>query len=228
MKNTFHLALVLGLAACGLATAAQAQMYWRFDVGWSAPVDKADFKDNDFHNSGNILGDPSFTQPGTLNNIDGSIVVSVGVGYRFASGLRSDVTLAYRGLYDLNDSTFEADYSARITSTTLMVNAYYDFTAGGVRPYVGAGIGWARNETDPLVQDFRLGFANTFSGTTTDNTAYALMAGVGIPYSDGTLDIGYRYVDLGKFETGTAAAFGITGGHTGKLSAHELTLGFRF
>ena len=230
MIRTFQFAAILVLAAWGLATAApaQAQMYWRFDVGWSAPVDNADIKDNDFYNTGVIWGDPTGTQPGTLNNIDGSLVIGAGVGYRFTSGLRGDVTLAYRGMYSLNDSTFEADYSMRITSTTLMVNGYYDFTAGGVRPYVGAGIGWARNETDPLIQDFRFGFANTFSGATTTNTAVALMVGVGIPYSGGALDIGYRYVDLGKFETGTAAAFGITGGQTGKLTAQEITFGFRF
>jgi opacity protein-like surface antigen len=218
----------LAVAGAAAAQSVQAQMYWRIDVGWSEAVDKADFKDNDFNQSGVIWGDPTGTQPGTLNNIDGSLVIGAGVGYRFTSGLRGDVTLAYRGLYGLNDSTFEADYSARITSTTLMVNGYYDFTAGGVRPYVGAGIGWARNETDPLIQDFRLGFANTFSGATTDNTAVTLMVGVGIPYSGGMLDIGYRYVDLGKFETGTAAAFGITGGQTGKLTAQEITFGFRF
>ena len=59
-----------------------------------------------------------------------------------------------------------------------------------------AGIGVARNETGNLTQDFRLGFVNTFSGATRDDTAFALMAGVGIPYPGWTLDLGYRYVDL--------------------------------
>jgi opacity protein-like surface antigen len=54
------------------------------------------------------------------------------------------------------------------------------------------------------------------------------MAGVGIPSPGWTLDIGLRYIDMGKFETGNTAALGITGGHTGKLSAYELTLGARF
>ena len=229
MIRTFQAAAILILAACGLAAAApaQAQMYWRIDVGWSQP-DDAEFKDNDFYNSGNIWGDPTGTQPGTLNNVDGSLIVGAGVGYRFASSLRGDVTLTYRGFYDLNESTFEARYNASVTSTALMVNGYYDFSAGGVRPYIGAGIGWARNETSDLHQNFGLGFINTFSGATRDDTAYALMAGVGIPYSGWTLDIGLRYVDLGKFETGAKAAFGITGGQTGKLTAQEITFGFRF
>jgi opacity protein-like surface antigen len=228
--SSMRTAIVTAVFACiaAAAQAAQAQTYWRVDVGWSAPVDKADFKDNDFYNSGNILGDPTFTQPGTLNNIDGSLIFGAGAGYRFTSGLRGDVTLTYRGFYNLNDSTFEADYNAHLSSTTLMVNGYYDFTAGGVRPYIGAGIGWARNRTDKLVQDFRFGFANTFAGATRDDTAVALMAGVGIPHAGVTLDIGLRYIDMGKFETGNTAALGITGGHTGKLSAYEFTFGVRF
>ena len=135
MIRTLQVAAILILAACGLATAtpAQAQVYWRIEAGWSAPND-AEFKDNDFYNSGNIWGDPTGTQPGTLNNIDGSLIVGAGVGYRFTSGLRGDVTLTYRGFYDLNEATFEARYNASITSTALMVNGYYDFSAGGVRP----------------------------------------------------------------------------------------------
>jgi opacity protein-like surface antigen len=191
------------------------------------PWPRIQFKDNNFEEAGNILADPSF-QPATLNNIDDSPVVVGGVGYRFTSSLRGDVTLAYRGFYSLTDRTFEAVYTVNVTSATLMVNGYYDFTAGGVRPYVGAGIGLARNETGNLTQDFGLGFANTFAGASREDTAVALMAGVGIPYSGWTLDIGYCYVDLGKFETANRAALGVSSGHTGKLSAHDITLGARF
>ena len=202
-------------------------MYWRFDAGWSRAGD-ADFKDNDFNGAGVICADPSCTRPGTVNSIDGSSVVGAGVGYRFSGALRGDVTLAYRGFYELNEFVGDATYRAQTKSTTLMVNGYYDFTAGGVRPYIGAGIGWARNETEQLTQDFGLGFINSFAGATRDNAAVAVMVGVGIPYSGWTLDIGYRYIDLGKFETGNTAAFGISGGQTGKLSASEFTLGARF
>lgn len=209
------------------ATPAQAQRYWRLEFGYSKPND-ADFKDNDFNNAGVIWADPSGTEGGTLNKIDGSPVIGGGVGYRFTDSLRGDVMLTHRGFYRLNDATFEADYRANISSTTLMANGYYDFTAGGAKPYVGVGIGYARNETETLIQDFRLGFANQFSGATKDNGAVALMVGVGIPYSDWTLDIGYRYVDMGKFETAPVAALGISSGQTGKLSAHEFTIGARF
>src|SRR6185503_1643140 len=155
----------------------------------------ANFKDNDFNSAGNICGDFLCSTQGTVNKIDDSPVIGAGVGYRFTGGLRGDVALAHRSSYALHEFVGDATYHANITSTTLMVNGYYDFTAGGVRPYVGAGIGWAHNETEKLVQDFGFGFANTFAGTTKDNAAVALMAGIGIPYSGWMLDIGYRYID---------------------------------
>jgi opacity protein-like surface antigen len=221
---------VLMAAAIFLTAAlpAHAQTYWRLDVGYSKQAGDADFKDNDFNQAGNILADNTFTQPGTLDNIDGSAIVGAGVGYRFTTGLRGDVTLVYRGFYSLNDTTFEASYSANITSTTLMVNGYYDFTGGGIVPYFGVGIGYARNETKTLYQDFGLGFVNRFAGATKDNVALAVMAGVGIPYSGWTLDLGYRYIDLGEFETAARAELGITSGHKGNLTAHEFTVGVRF
>jgi opacity protein-like surface antigen len=52
------------------------------------------------------------------------------------------------------------------------------------------------------------------------------MAAVGIPLSGGTvLDIGYRYAALGKLEIAAASGYD---GASGKLNAHELTLGLRF
>jgi opacity protein-like surface antigen len=228
MKKAMQAAGIL-FAAMGLLAAApaQAQVYWRVDAGWSSPRD-TDFKDNDFNNAGNICAEATCTEGGTARNMDGSSILGAGVGYRFNSAVRGDVTLAYRGFYSLDEFVGDALYYADVKSTTLMVNAYYDFAAGGIRPYLGAGIGWARNKTDKLIQNFRLGFFNTFSGATREDAAVALMVGVTIPYSGRTLDLGYRYIDMGKFATGTTAAFGITSGHTGKLTAHELTVGLRF
>lgn len=216
-------------AAMGMVAAepAQAQIYWRIDAGWSSPRE-ADFKDNDFANAGNICADAACAGAGTARNMDGSSIIGAGVGYRFSSAMRGDVTLAYRGFYSLDEFVGDALYYADVKSTTLMVNGYYDFAAEGIRPYVGAGVGWARNKTDQLIQNFRLGFFNTFSGATREDVAVALMVGVTLPYSGRTLDLCYCYIDLGKFGTGTTAALGITSGHTGKLSAHEFTVGLRF
>ena len=209
------------------AVSAHAQMYWRMEAGYSKPGN-AGYKDNDFPQSGAICGNSNCDYPDSLNNVDGSLFLGGGVGYRFTNSLRGDVMLVYRGHYGLRDRTFEADYHANIQSTTLMVNGYRDFTAGGVRPYLGAGVGVARNDTGTLIKDFRLGWANRFTGEKRTNAAFALMAGIGIPYAGWTLDIGYRYIDLGTFGNAPQAAAGISGGQGGRLRSHEFTISTRF
>lgn len=227
-KTAKNAAVSLCLAMGALAAApAHAQMYWRTEVGYSKP-NNADYKDNDFPRAGAICSNSSCTNPSSLDNVDGSLFFGGGVGYRFTNSLRGDVTLAYRGQYYLCDRTSEAEYRASISSTTVMVNGYHDFIVGGVRPYLGAGIGVARNDTGTMSKDFRLGWANRFTGEKRSNTAFALMAGIGIPYAGWTLDIGYRYIDLGKFGNVPQAAAGISSGQVGRLLAHEFTIGTRF
>jgi opacity protein-like surface antigen len=107
-----------------------------------------------------------------------------------------------------------------------MVSGYYDFASSGWTPYVGAGIGLAVNDIRTVTVDNGAGFNGSFSGGAKAGAAGAIMAGVGIPLSARTaLDIGYRFVSLGKLEI---AAEGGYGGATGKLNAHELTVGLRF
>jgi opacity protein-like surface antigen len=214
-------------------------MYWRLEVGLSQPRD-AGLKDKD----------PNFAQiitanfeRDTLNNIDRSFLMGAGVGYRFHPNWRGDAALTYRGGYQLDDRDKDggiippvpATYSADVSSTALLFNGYYDFEAGGMRPYVGAGIGVAHNRLGPLRQDFNRGFnLNLAPGKRTD-TAFALMAGVSMPQPGWVLDLGYRYVDLGKIESGTGlysngASLGVPAypGVSGRLTAHELTVGVRF
>jgi len=235
-----HALFWLALALATLAPPAQAQVYWRFDTGWSKARD-AGFHDNDFWQSGLILGG-SFYEAGRLDGLGESLHFGAGLGYRFSDSLRADVTVSYRDGYHLSGSDYDgfapATYSAAVSSKALLVNGYYDFHAGGVRPYLGAGIGWARNTMGPMTQDWGFGFATTIPGATTTSRAFALMAGVGILVRGAILDVGYRYVDFGEFESGTdgwaPAGGGMPafrfpyGGGTGKLRAHELTVGFRF
>ena len=57
--------------------------------------------------------------------------------------------------------------------------------------------------------------------------AAAFMAGVGIPMEGWVLDIGYRFISMGKLKVDSDPVSGYDGA-TGKLMAHELTLGMRF
>ena len=176
-----------------------------------------------------------------------------GIGYKFTSWLRADVTGDWR-----QDSRFDAvssrtryveGYSqdrGKLQSSTLLLNGYIDLgTWGGITPYVGAGVGVAQNRFhdysgqvvcitttcgDPSVgASYPLGpQPKTFvpSGTRT-NLAWALMAGASMELMPGVLiDAGYRYVNLGEART-KLDEFGV-GTRTKDLRAHEFRIGVRY
>ena len=241
MKNAKRSLIGLALAASlgAVAQSAQAQLYWRADLGYSVAAD-AGLRDKNFATDGLICGDAACNSGGELKDIGNSPVLSAGVGWRIDPNWRADVTLAYRGGYKLDDAdALPSNYKADITSTNLMLAGYYDFNAGWGRPYLGAGIGFASNKIDSVVNSGgALGSTTvTVPGGTKTGFAWSLMAGVGFPLNPSlTLDLGYRYVDLGKIESDSGAIScapvacpGFTySGMTGNLRAHELTVGLRF
>jgi hypothetical protein len=229
----------LAISALAIALPAHAQMYWRLDTGWSRA-------DSDL-----AITKCSICIPSRVDKIRDSYIVGGGVGYRLNAAVRGDVTLGYRGNYSIHTSGSEP-FTGGVSSTVLLANGYYDFSAGGWTPYVGLGVGRARNKMDPLVQLNEGGgitFSNvstTVPGGTKNSAAFALMAGVGIPVSGLIFDIGYRYVNLGKVrsdpgvvtQTFRGTTFGSPGviststtpysGAEGKLTAHEVFVGIRF
>jgi opacity protein-like surface antigen len=202
-------------------------LYFRFDIGVSQSTG-ADIKDKDFAGSGIICGDANCTVPGKLKDVGAGVVLSGGIGYRFSPHVRGEVTLGFRG-YLLNASDASVPptkFKAPVISSSAMASGYYDFATSGWTPYVGAGIGLAVNDIRTVTVDNGAGLNGAFSGGAKTGVAGAIMAGAGIPLSPRTaLDIGYRFVSLGKLEI---AAEGAYGGATGKLNAHELTVGMRF
>lgn len=230
----FALVTILVLAA----TASHAQLYWRADIGWSAAMD-ANLRDNNFAADGFICGDPACNTAGELNEIGDSPVVQLGVGWRLNQNVRVDATLGYRGWYELDDGdAFPSDFKADITSWALMANGYYDFSLTWGKPYVGAGLGIAMNKIDTITNSGGALVPQSFSipGGSSSGLAWALMAGISFPLSPTmTLDLGWRYIDLGDIESdaGTITCTPACGtdpysGMSGKLRAHELMIGLRF
>jgi opacity protein-like surface antigen len=119
-----------------------------------------------------------------------------------------------------------------------MLNGFYDFDIGSaLRPYVGAGIGFASNRVKDAHADRAAALGGgtvTVPGGRKTDLAWSLGAGVG--YAIGprmVLDVGYRYIDLGKIESDAGpeggAGAGVTyGGARGKLRAHEFVVALRF
>lgn len=141
-----------------------------------------------------------------------------GVGYQWNNWLRIDVTGEYRGkakfhALDRFFNPFVApgafqtnDYTASKSEWVGLVNAYLDLgTWWCITPFIGAGVGVAYNKIEHF-RDTNViagggGWAE--SGTKT-NLAWALHAGASYKVtSNFAVDLSYRYLNLGKAETGT-------------------------
>lgn len=228
--------MFLPLVALAAAGPVRAQTYYRLDAGYSKSLN-AGIKDQN-PELPQICGD-SLCSPGTLEKAVGSSsVLSAGVGGRFDTNMRADVTLGYRGGYKIDDSdqnTPQLHFKAEVKSLALMANVYRDFPLPKLTPYAGVGLGIAQNKMGTISLDDGTGTAGTAPGGTKTSLSFAFMLGAAFSLGGTTLDVGYRLVDLGKIESGTGD-FTLGGvvvtppyeGVTGRLRAHELTIGLRF
>jgi len=249
--------LLLGTALAGTvlfaAAPADAQFYARLDSGFAWGRD-ANFGDNQaqLDSGAQLFIENETSSPGKLDNIGGSWLIDGGIGYRFNPWLRSDLTVGYRGGYELDqvaqdimDASSAAQVNAEITSIPVLINAYVDLggvvsNVGGIVPYVGAGVGFARNE----IGDIRAvlldeGLTSLFiaPGGSNVDLAWAIMAGFSAPLPGVRnlfLDVGYRYLDSGKITTdgGPILSEGAVttsehAGFEGDLTAHEFKAGLR-
>lgn len=241
MRTT--LAVLSLLATLFMAGSAQAQVYLRGDAGygWARGAGITDTYG---------AADPYcvICVSESLNHVGGAKTLGLGVGYRLNDLLRGDVTGTYRGRFDLKQTDGNGtSFAATIQSWSVMAMAYVDVPVEwrGIRPFVGAGIGWANNRMSALQQNFEGGYgseSNPSGGR--NNLAWALTAGVGVPVSalwpqaaGWTVDIAYRYADLGRAGTnpGTSTlTFGSesyplqTSGVTGHLRVNEALASLRY
>jgi opacity protein-like surface antigen len=173
------------------------------------------------------VANAAVVQP-TNNRIDKSAVIGLGVGYKW-QWFRSDLTLDYgtKAKY-WGDSVFLAnDFTARIDSSTLLLNVYGDLgTWFGLTPYLGAGIGGAYLGTGDFGQNSQP-FVSAVPVNSKWNLAWAWMAGASYRLSQNYhIDLGYRHVNMGDAMSGTDA-YGNR--MTFKsLSADEIRLGVRY
>lgn len=127
------------------------------------------------------------------------------IGYAYPSGLRLEGELAYtKNDIDTQGLGVDADVSA----VAGFANVYYDFGKGKVRPFVGAGIGYAQGEASASAGGFTL-------STDGSGVAYQLRAGVSFATSENVAwDIGYRYISADIEDT--------------EAEIHGATVGVRF
>ncbi len=230
-------------AALFTAGLAQAQVYLRGDAGygWARSAGITDTHGAD---------DPYcvICVAESLDHIGGAPALGLGVGYRLNDLLRGDVTATYRGRFNLRQTDANGtNFSSTIQSWSVLAMAYVDVPVDwqGIRPFVGAGIGWANNRMGTLQQTFAGGHgAESNPSGSRNNFAWALTAGVAVPLSTlwqpaagWTVDLSYRYADLGRAGTnpGTSTlTFGSqsyplqTSGVTGNLRVNEALASLRY
>jgi len=176
----------------------------------------------------------------------------IAVGYDVVNGFRGELALNVFGASDFaGDWSYTVPETAgphasmygTVNSIALMVNGYYAPLAGDAgqafQPYITAGIGmanntveeWTRINPDPTADE------REFVSNTTSDLALSVGFGVSVDLETEiggqtpTLDIGYRYFDLGTAVGGAETASGSGGVPVEPLtfgqSAHVISIGIR-
>lgn len=138
--------------------------------------------------------------------------VGGGLGYRFAPFLRGEASIDYLSLGAAGAGLVSLSSSA----TVALASLYWDVaTIAGFTPYLGAGAGFAIHDLDAAPAALGpAGNAWQFAWTIGAGVSYAVSPGLSV-------DLGYRYVDLGA----PAYAGGIA---VSEAAAHQVRLGVRY
>lgn len=157
-----------------------------------------------------------------------------GIGYRFNSIFRADITGDY--LEPIEGSRRDIDVASGNTVVTKvslnrydgLVNGYVDLGNWyGVTPYVGAGVGFS--VLDP---SGKLVVTNAFGNSTgrklnfTERTNFAWAAMAGVSYAvdpSVVVDLGYRHLDLGRASVAVGSAV-----LNRDITRDEVRLGLRY
>jgi opacity protein-like surface antigen len=221
-------------------------------AGWYARVDGG----YNWYTNPNIGMDQGFTTYDA--KMDGAWSVGGGIGRYFGRGFRGDITVDH--LFDADTETSMRTFDDcchgvakfDFNSTVVLANLYYDFNRGGrFVPYIGAGIGFAHNETSSGTVATDCGCDGIIAKGSSNQFAAAAMAGISwrirggettyvggmkdepVAVSSGHalyLDVGYRFLYLGDVKTGDLA-WGTDESvdpDVKDITAHQIRVGLRY
>ena len=186
--------------------------YLRGDIGYRiATIDQA-------------VSAPGFPSP-TENDFSNGLTATFGAGIN-TSWLRTDLTLDYISPTEYTGSyAAPGDTTAKVQAFTALFNGYFDLgTWYRLTPYVGGGAGAGYVS----ISDVRSTNAPPFVNGDNDQwkLVWAGMAGVGWAVAPNlSLDLGYRYLNLGDLRTGRDAAGSMT---LRNVAGHEIRVGLRW
>lgn len=181
-----------------------------------------------------------------VSTVNSSVLFGGGIGYRFSPLLRGDVTvddlpsLAVRGT---STQPGNPSGSAPFSSLVVMANGYLDLNGlypeilGPFQPYIVAGLGVASDEMGTFTGSFTTGplagAGITEGGATRTNFAWGAGAGMAYPISPTmTLDLEYKFLDLGELRTGSTyavmgALFNSTASQSSDIGVHTIIASLR-
>jgi opacity protein-like surface antigen len=217
------------------ATAAPASGLWllgqpyvRADAGGAFSLDQH------YHNS-NPSAPNALLGPG--GSIDGGVAPTgafdVGFGTRILPAFRWDATLSYIPSMNFSGTANAApggSANANVDSLVGMVNGYFDFAGfgyylGPFQPYIDASVGAASNH----LHDMNTTSVGLIAGGTRTSLAWGVGTGLALPVGQRTtLDISYKYLDLGDAETGATDAAGSIAPLKADVRTNLVLAGLRF
>lgn len=191
--NKKILSLAFGMTFLTLPIAYADNYYVSGKIGWSKQ--KADDME-----SSHRPGIGSFVKG---DDNDKYASGSVAAGYRFDGGWRTELeyTFPKKVEYTSGSSIFRTSYNHhKIRSQRLMINGYKDFIINDNFSIFGTlGIGVSSLKSSGWQGNIN----RQYYSQTETNLSYAIGAGVTYtPVQEVNIDLGYRYVDMGKAESG--------------------------
>lgn len=158
---------------------------------------------------------------------------SLAAGYQYGNGWRTEAEYTFnkKAEYTSGSTAFPTSFNHHKTEAQrLMLNAYRDYEIyQGISVYGTVGIGIAKVKSS----GWQGNTSRQYASNTDTNLAYSLGAGVSYePINKLNFDLGYRYVDLGKIESGMNRFANARGLQDEQMKAHlksqELVLGVRY
>jgi opacity protein-like surface antigen len=194
---------------------------------------------------------PGFAHDG--QGLGKQIVIGAGVGYKFNNWFRADVTGEYRtGSYLWALESYQPGglfpspacpnicydrYSGSVSNAVFLANGYFDLgTWYGITPFIGGGVGVSDNMLHALTDN---GLETGGFGTAQDHNslqfAWALMAGFSYSLTSNLkLELGYRYLDMGKVDSNPIVCQGVGPGgcnfekQSFRMTSNDVRLGLRY
>lgn len=189
--------LLSGLAAFGLMMAASSAS--AYDMG--QPY---------------ILGETGYSFG--MDDTGDAGLIGIGAGYKMNEYMKTDLTLGYRGWGDV-DMKAVGQKKTDVWSLPVLANLYLSYPVHKQMSVYGmGGIGMSYNKTDDI-RDAKGASKTSFAWTT----------GLGVEYMLNncmSLDLGYRYTDLGK--ANVKARAGYTGKSSQDMRSNDVKLTARY